>query len=166
MDQKPNKAILIFGWLIVIIQLNACLFKIQHWPFSTALLMLAPLLLIFFYLPLWFFGAVKEKSEKVFIIIQFVLFLLYIFYILFKFQKWPGGTMLGNLMFWSTFFILIPVSFIKLFRFGKSSLFKFNNLILFIFLISGMQMYLMRSSETNIGSGSIVLSSIKAETAY
>jgi hypothetical protein len=166
MIDKPNNTIRILGWIIVIIIFAASYFKINHWPGSGVLLILGPFLLLCLYLPLWLTQAWKEKEERFFVIFQYVYLSIFITWQVIKFQHWPGGAILGNILYWGCLIVLVPVSLVKLYRFGKSSVFKFNNLILLFYLIASMQTNLIRSSETNVGAGSIALSSRKAEDSY
>ncbi len=166
MDQKPSSTFRVFGWVIAVLVFLGSYFKINHWPGANILLLLSPFFLLFFYLPLWLGAAWKEKSERFFVAVQFGFLYLFVIWQLLKFQHWPGGALLGNLLFWGAIFILTPVSFFKLYRFGKRSVFQFNNLVILFFLITTMQANLMRVSDTSVGAGSIKLSCNKAETSF
>lgn len=166
MEQKPNNALRILGYIVVFLAMTGSFLKISHWPFAAPMLVLVPLIFLFFYLPIWYSQAKAEKGEKWFVLVQLVFTVFFLVYQTFKTFHWPGGAFLSNLMFWGSLWILLPVSLYKLFLHSRSSVFKFNNMVLLFYLITFMQTNLMRVAETNIGQGAILLSSQQAEKSY
>lgn len=166
MEQKPNKAIKIIGCIIVPLAVIGSFFKIMHWPGSAIFLITVPFLFLFFYMPLWLSQAWQDKKERFFIFVQFFFLALFVISQTLRSMHWPFGVLLTNLLYLGCWFILIPVSVFKLFRFSKSSFFKFNNLVLYFYLITAMQTSLIRNLETNVGAGAITLSSKQAERSY
>ncbi|MGZ3862578.1 MAG: hypothetical protein ACXVPN_02310 [Bacteroidia bacterium] len=166
MEQKPNIALRILGFIVVLLALTGSIFKIMHWSGAAPFLILVPLLFLFFYLPIWYAQAKNDKEERWFILVQLIFTALFLVYQTFKIFHWPYGNILSNMMYWGSLLILLPLSLYKLFLRGKTSLFKFNNLVLLFYLITFMQTNLMRVAETNVGAGAILLSSQQAEKSY
>jgi hypothetical protein len=166
MEQKPGLALKITGWIVVVLAITGSFFKIQHWPGSGPFIILTNMVFLLFYLPFWLGQAWHDKKERIFIVLQFLFTFLFSLSSTFKIMHWPGGSLFYNLLFLGGIFVLLPVSAIKLFRFAKTSVSKFNNLVLLFFLITYMQTSLMRNSETNVGAGAISFSSLQAEKSY
>jgi serine phosphatase RsbU (regulator of sigma subunit) len=166
MNEKPNLALKILGWIVVVTIFIGSFFKISHFPGATLALVLSAFVYLAFYMPLWFQQALKEKKERFFIIAQFIFMCLYILSNVVKLQHWPGGRLLGNLMFYLVPLVLVPITFIKMVRSGKSSLMQFNNLVFLFYLIASTETIYIRATDSAIGISAISLSANQAEDAY
>jgi hypothetical protein len=153
MEIKPGLAIKIFGWLSAILILLAHFFRMQAWPGAGILIIISTTLFLFFYLPLFFLQAWKNKENRYVSLIQTITLFLYASTALWKTMHWPGGGVLFNSMFYYTFFFLIPFTFYLLVRTGKNSLSLFHTIIVIILVMSFSTSSLSRSISSGMLEG-------------
>ena len=89
---KPSKILKILIWLVIIPSLIGDIFKVQHYPFSSLLMVFGTFIFAFFYLPLFAIESWKNKEtnpSKISLIIQIIVLFIFAlgFYLKFNIGK-------------------------------------------------------------------------------
>ncbi len=166
MNKAPTLTLKILGWLVAVTIIIGGIFKVQHWPGANVAILISAFVYFTLYMPLWFQQAWKEKGKRFFIVTQFLFTCLFVIWQIVNYLNWKGVNLVDSILFMIVILAIIPISLFKLAQQGRTSLYKFNNLVLIIFFISISQTYVKRISETNVGYNGFVLSANQVEASY
>ncbi|MDP3557570.1 MAG: SpoIIE family protein phosphatase [Bacteroidota bacterium] len=166
---KSSKTLNFLVWLAIIPTLLGQFFKIQHWPFTSVLLMFGTFIFAFFYLPLFTIESWKTKETKKAKLILFSQsFILWTFSVgfLFKIQHWPGA---GFLYFSNSIillFIVVPFALFHLAKARKTNLNKMHNYLVVIYFFCHCFASLVNSGSGRIDIDAVLLQGLNTEEAY
>ena len=137
MEQKPNIAVRVFGWIASFFIAIATLFKLMHWPGASPSMVVGSISFLLFYLPLWLINAPK-KDKKLNLAYQTLILYLTSITFLFKTMHWPGAAILFNLWFILSICFVFPLSLYQLYKAGKKSILDFHYVVVFVLLGSSI----------------------------
>lgn len=133
--QKMKNTMISFGVLGTLLLVLGVLFKTVHLPGGSIGLSLGTLLIVFGFLPLFFYSTYKEQLEKkngLLTIVAYLTIACWILGALFRMQHWPGRE--GILLIAQVLFIvvLLPVYLIGVFKKAKETK---TNVVYVVFII-------------------------------
>jgi len=116
-----KKSLYLFGFLTSIGFTTSILFKFQHWPYGSLLLLVSTLILIFCLLPLLFINLYKQEiskisSDKIKHILGYLGFALLSAGLVFKFNHWPAANILIVISVVVLNFGFFPLLFFKMYK--------------------------------------------------
>ena len=144
---KMKKTMFITGFLGTFFLVSGTVFKINHWPGASISLLVGMLIIVFLFLPLFFFTSYKEQVEKKNILLHIIGYLTLSFLLLgplFRILHWP---------FTDFFFFYGPITLAALFLpvylvsvFKKANETKTNYLFIIILIGIGTSTLFMLHS--------------------
>lgn len=156
-------------WITILTTLLGQLFKNMYWPGASLLLMLGTFVFCFFYLPLYFIEARKNKETtkaKISIFVQTLILFLFGLGFLFKIMHWPGAGFLYLISNFILVFVVIPFSFYFLIKNFKKGMEATHLLFLAMYFFAYSIGTLNVSSSGKININSVLVQGINTETAY
>ncbi len=106
-----KKSIYYLGIACANLMLFGSLFKIQHWPGASVMLVLAVFLFCFAFLPMALMNSYNEGGQKykALHIVTFIVFFISMMGVIFKVQHWPGAGMFLPFGITLPFILFLPV---------------------------------------------------------
>jgi hypothetical protein len=106
-----KKSIYYLGIACANLMLFGSLFKIQHWPGASVMLVLAVFLFCFAFLPMALMNSYTEggQKHKTLHIVTFIVFFISMMGVIFKVQHWPGAGALLPFGITLPFILFLPV---------------------------------------------------------
>ncbi|MBI4931313.1 MAG: SpoIIE family protein phosphatase [Bacteroidetes bacterium] len=166
---KPSLAIKFFIWVSIIPTLAGQIFKIQHWPGASMLMLFGTFVFAFFYLPLFVTENWKTKESSItksILIFQSLVIFIFAIGFLFKIQHWPGAGLFYYFNNFLLLFIVLPYAFYHFIKAQKGSLDRTNNLFLLIYFFSHCTSALINSGSGKINIDSVLQQGVNSETAF
>jgi hypothetical protein len=117
--QKMKKTMFVLGIIGSLLIMTGAFSKVNNIPIGGLGLSLGLLIIIFGFLPLFYFTAYKEKRDKKNILLDiagYVTVTLFILSVLFSNQHWPGAAIARNGSLLFAIFIFAPLYMVTVFR--------------------------------------------------
>jgi hypothetical protein len=106
-----KKSVYYLGMACAVLMMFGSLFKIQHWPGASVMLVLAVMLFCFFFLPMALVNSYNEggKKYKTLHVVTFIVFFVSMMGVIFKVQHWPGAGAILPFGITLPFVLFLPV---------------------------------------------------------